>query len=292
MKCSNNLKQLGLACHGYHDANLKFPPGRKIDNYNSYTWTLYTLPFIEQTAKYNGYTGIPDNVFVNNGTKPASDQTSVPDQESIIVTPTPTWLCPSDTMYPVDESGTGWGRARGNYVGCVGNGSMYGQSLGATPTGPGIFAVNPGQSVTGRRSVTMTSITDGTSNTVMLSERQGTTVSGWGGNPGDVTLGNMGAALFTTLYPPNTTVPDLLRGNGDGDSAVCPAQHGDTTYKPGCSWSGSTQANAYASANSRHTSGVNIGLADGSVRFVNNSVLGTTWWGLGSQSAGEVLGDY
>ncbi|QJX00831.1 DUF1559 domain-containing protein [Frigoriglobus tundricola] len=284
MKCSNNLKQLGLANHGFHDANSRFPPGRKYDNYNSYTWTIYTLPYIEQTAKAAGYIGLPDNMT-------ASDQTNVPDNQNALPLPVPTWLCPSDTIYPIDESGSVWGRARGNYVGCVGNGSMYGQPLGATPSGPGIFSINAGQSPPGRK-VTIPTISDGTSNTVMLSERQGTTVSGWGGNPGDVTLGNMGAALFTTLYTPNTTVPDLLRGNGDGDPSVCPSQHGDTVYQPGCTWSGSTQANAYASANSRHTNGVNVGLADGSVRFVNTSVLGTTWWALGTMSGGEVFGDY
>ena len=283
MKCSNNLKQLALAAHGYHGDNNRFPPGRKIDGYNSYTWTIYTLPYIEQTAKYAGYHGLPDNVG-------ASDQTAVPDDQSALPQPVPTWLCPSDLIYPTDESGSVWGRARGSYVGSVGNGNIHGQVLLANPTGPGIFTVNPGQGTSGRYKCTLTTIPDGTSNTIMLTERQGTTVSGWGGAPGDVTLGNMGAALFTTLYPPNTTVPDMIFDGGGGSNG-CPQNRSDTLYSVPCSPS-STEAAAYASANSRHTNGVNIALTDGSVRYVTNSVNGATWWGLGTIAGKEVLQDY
>ena len=164
-------------------------------------------------------------------------------------------------------------RARGNYVGCVGAGNLYGQSLGGTPFGPGIFAVNQGvTTITNRRQSKLTDISDGTSNTIILSERQGPTLSGWAGNPGDITLGNMGAGLFCTLNPPNSTVSDLLIGNAPGDSGVCPQSHGDNNYKPLCNYAGSTATNVFASANSKHTNGVNVGLADGSVKFVSNSV--------------------
>jgi hypothetical protein len=47
------------------------------------------------------------------------------------------------------------------------------------------------------------------------------------------------------LNSPNTTVADLLRGNSDGDAAVCPQNHADAGYKPPCSYAGSNQANAY-----------------------------------------------
>jgi prepilin-type N-terminal cleavage/methylation domain-containing protein/prepilin-type processing-associated H-X9-DG protein len=286
MKCGNNIKQLGLACHGYHDAMLSLPPGRKADAYNAYPWTLYTLPYIEQQAKYAGYLGLPDS----NG---AVCQVNVPDNIGVIAAgPVPIWLCPSDSVQPLDEGGSGWARTRGNYSGCVGNGNLYGQSLGATPSGGGIFYSNQGQVPANRPKVKLTDIKDGTSGTLMISERQGTTLAGWGGNPGDVTLGNMGSALFSSLYPPNTTVPDLLRGNFDGDSGACPQPHGDNIYKPACSWSGATETTAYASANSNHTNGVNIGLADGSVRFVSNSVNPTIWWALGTMSGGEVIADY
>jgi prepilin-type N-terminal cleavage/methylation domain-containing protein len=48
MQCQNNLKQLGLACHGYHDANQKLPPG--VGHYGCCwgTWAMVILPYIEQ----------------------------------------------------------------------------------------------------------------------------------------------------------------------------------------------------------------------------------------------------
>src|SRR5437879_9214452 len=48
MSCSNNLKQLTLALHNYHDTNLVFPYCRKYDEDQAYTWTHLILPFIEQ----------------------------------------------------------------------------------------------------------------------------------------------------------------------------------------------------------------------------------------------------
>src|SRR6187399_1282332 len=60
MKCQNNLKQLGLAMHNYHDANQRFPYGRKRDEYNAYTWSLYILPHHEQDNKFKGYPGLAD----------------------------------------------------------------------------------------------------------------------------------------------------------------------------------------------------------------------------------------
>src|ERR671934_2491015 len=58
MSCSNNLKQLALGLHNYHDANLKFPWSRKWDfvaDGNIYTWTQLILPYVEQDAAYKGF---------------------------------------------------------------------------------------------------------------------------------------------------------------------------------------------------------------------------------------------
>src|SRR5450631_4175318 len=51
-QCANNLKQIGLAVHGYHDANREIPPGRL--NYDGgMSWTVLILPYIEQKDFYN-----------------------------------------------------------------------------------------------------------------------------------------------------------------------------------------------------------------------------------------------
>jgi prepilin-type N-terminal cleavage/methylation domain-containing protein/prepilin-type processing-associated H-X9-DG protein len=72
MQCGNNLKQMGLALHNYHDTYGSFPPGsvyKKVGNYWNYydTWTISILPFIEQQNLYNLYNptlpnAVPDNV--------------------------------------------------------------------------------------------------------------------------------------------------------------------------------------------------------------------------------------
>jgi len=289
MKCQNNLKQLALACHNYHDANSKLPTARKADEYNAYTWSLYILPYHEQTAKYQGYPGLSDSA-------PGKNQTQAPVALGAALNAVvSTWQCPSDSYPQVGEASPNdgsWARARGNYAACVGAGSMYGtQLLNGVPFGPGVFAVSPGQTATNQKKLTLQGITDGTSNTVLLGERLSTTVAGWGGNPGDITLGNMGAGLFSTLNSPNTTVADLLRGNADGDAAVCPQNHADASYKPPCSYAGSTQANAYASSFSNHTGGVNAAMGDGSVRFVRNSINITAWRAMGTALGGEAISD-
>lgn len=290
-KCTNNLKQLALGLHGSHDQTGKFPPGRKEDAFNAFTWSLYSLPFIEQTAKYAGYPGV-DNV--SNSPIPTNQTMAPAATQAAMEATVSTWLCPSDSYPTIGESGGGWARARGNYAGCVGAGSMYGTQLtigtALTPFGPGVFYVSPGQNYKNARRTTFTDMLDGTSNTVVLGERLSTTVTGWGGLPGDITLGNMGGGLFTTALTPNTTTADLLRGNSDGDVGACPQQgHADTLYKPQCAYAGSTQGNAYASAFSKHTGGVNVGMGDGSVRFIRDTIDATTWRAMGTMAGGESI---
>src|SRR5262245_20371689 len=60
MQCSNNLKQLALACHGYHDAYGAMPYGRKFDNWDAYTWSELVLPYIEQDNVHKGYLGLSE----------------------------------------------------------------------------------------------------------------------------------------------------------------------------------------------------------------------------------------
>lgn len=290
MSCQNNLKQIGLACHSYHDTNSSLPYARKRDVYNAYTWSSVILPYMEQGNKYTLMTGIADptvdNLSVRGGA--AADR---PGNEALIKS----YCCPSDQPPRAGEAGSNWGRNRGNYLGCVGAGNMYGQAFtGQTPSVQlaGIFLTSPGQTVTNRSACKLTEITDGTSNTIMFSEGLSTSVTGWGGNPGDIMLGNMGAALFTTFNPPNTTVADLLRGNGDGDNQVCPQNRGDPLYTAPCAWTGSTQANSYYSARSKHSGGVNVGMGDGSVRFASDNINPVTWRQVGTRVGGETPGDW
>jgi len=293
MKCQNNLKQLGIAAHAYHDATGSLPYGRKLDDYNAYSWSSLILPYIEQENKYKGMVGIVSPTAQNISSTAGGGGTPESLANSALVS---VYACPSDNPPLVDEPNSVWARNRGNYVGCVGAGNMYGQAIGTqTPTSGlgGIYVTSPGQPIGQAFTVKLTQITDGTSNTVMFSEALSPSVSGWGGNPGDILLGNMGSCLFTTFNPPNSTVADLLRGNGDGDSAVCPQNHADGVYPPTiCTWAGSTQANSWASARSRHTGGVNVGMGDGSCRFISNTIDPNTWRSLGTRAGGEIVSNF
>jgi len=283
-QCQNNLKQMGLAMHGFHDTNGKLPYGRKFDEYNSYTWSELILPFIEQGAVYTGFTGCPDATSRNI--------TSLPDQITSRSALIKTYACPSDNTPIVGEAGGTWARGRGCYAACTGPGNLYGEAIGgSTPFGPGMFAVNHGQTPALPSVVKLTDVSDGLSNTVMISERLTTTVTGWGGNPGDILLGNMGAALFSTYDTPNSGAQDHLRGNSDGDPAACPQTHADGAYTAPCIGDVS-DANARAAARGKHPGGVLAALGDGSVRFVSNSVDATIWRGAGTRTGGEVLGNF
>ena len=112
--------------------------------------------------------------------------------------------------------------------------------------------------------------------------------SGWGGVMGEILYGNMGGGLFSASLTPNTSSPDRPIG-------PCPQDQGDTVYNAPCLslggnawWTPSAQG-AYAGARSHHTSGVNAALADGSVRFVADSIDLRTWRGLATMAGGEAV---
>jgi prepilin-type processing-associated H-X9-DG protein len=122
-------------------------------------------------------------------------------------------------------------------------------------------------------------ITDGTSNTLLMAEvRQGQGLDCRGGTWwGD-------AAGFSAYLAPNSTDPDHTYV---GEQYCIP---GDPKNPP-CADLGPSNV-AYFGSRSRHSGGVNVLLADGSVRFVNNQVNLVTWRALGSAWGGEVFGDY
>ena len=303
-QCSNNLKQLALACHGYYDSNQCMPYGRKYDIWDTYTWTQLILPYIEQTAVYNDYWTLPMNVFDPassadqqypgpNG--PIGDDPRLREARQAIIPP---FLCPSDPGPRLNEEypGSHYGFERGNYRGCVGSGDMYGNATDTTngPWGKGIFGVQPKQTVSPNKGpqthgVRVADIPDGTSNTLLLSECVVATVGGqtWGGPIGETIYGNMGGALYSGSLTPNSSAPDRPIG-------PCPKDQGDTLYKPPClslggnAWWTPSALKAYAGARSYHTGGVNAALADGSVRFYADTIDQFTWRALSTRAGGEV----
>jgi prepilin-type N-terminal cleavage/methylation domain-containing protein/prepilin-type processing-associated H-X9-DG protein len=300
MSCQNNLKQLGLALHAFHDNFQHFPYARKHDTFYSYTWTQLVLPFMEQSATYQIYVNI-------GGLEAIGSVSEIPNAQlygarTALFKP---FFCPSDTGPILNEAANqAVGRARGNYRGCVGPGDLYALYIDTSPgsgirivKSPGIFTVAPRQSIVNEwgfgpiAECRIADITDGTSNTLMLSEGLNATLTTnvWGGPMGDNHMGVMGGSLFSTGLLPNSIYPDYIAG-------PCPQDQGDLAYKAPClSYDKSSNPDstwAVAAARSKHNGGVNVALADASVRFVSNSVNPWTWVWLGTRAGNESSSDF
>jgi prepilin-type N-terminal cleavage/methylation domain-containing protein len=173
-QCLNNLKQIGLALHGYHDVNQALPPGYRAsmpysdgatDTTPGWGWAAFILPYIEQD---NVYRQVSFNQPVQNS--PA------------IQTMVKMFLCPSDltppSAFPVPD---GFGKticlaAPTSYAACCGRDASDTRDA----TGDGVFYRNS--------RVRIADITDGTSNTILVGERAWAKQNGaWAGAiPGGV----------------------------------------------------------------------------------------------------------
>ena len=295
MACQNNLKQLSLACLNYLDGARKFPYGRKYDIWDAYTWTELVLPYVEQQAVQDNYWTLFRKGYViapglPSPLGPGGDDSRM---RAARHTNIPVFYCPSDRTPSENETQTlTAGFLRGNYSGCVGSGDMYGTTVDASqgPWGIGCFGVSRDQSfdLGTVNQCTVSRIVDGTSKTILLSETIAANVPipAWGGPMGEIIYGNMGGALFSAAYQPNSDVADFIYG-------LCPARAGDQSYRgpcvdtPNIHWSPSALG-AYASARSRHISGVLAAMADGSVRFFEDQIQRDISRALGTIATGDV----
>ena len=267
MSCTNNLKQWGLAMHGYHDANGKLPYTAKSSPRQ--TFVPLALPHLEQAAVVAGFSEASSQFYL----PPFIVQNSM---TGTFTTPVKVFYCPSDRPGGIWKDDSYW-RARGNYLVNWGNVTVGG-------TGPttdvgvfGNFGPTPKQ-------MRLTDIGDGTSNTLLMAEiiiaKQDSSGTGYDGR-GDIYNDDSGSpgSMFMTIYPPNTTVADY---------GWCQSSSGDP--KMPCSYNGNS--NSHYSARSRHTGGVNALNCDGSVRFYSDSTPQATWRLLGSPNDGQVIPNF
>jgi prepilin-type N-terminal cleavage/methylation domain-containing protein/prepilin-type processing-associated H-X9-DG protein len=174
IQCQNNLKQIGLAAHGYHDANQGFPPGYiaaapysdgATDTAPGWGWGAFLLPYVEQNNLYNQL----------NLSQPVQNSPAIQTMVKV-------YLCPSDLTppgpFPVTD---GLGNticlaAPTSYAACCGSDA----SDTTDPTGLGVFYRNS--------RVRMTDIADGTSSTILIGEKAWSNANGvWAGAiPGGV----------------------------------------------------------------------------------------------------------
>lgn len=296
-QCLSNLKNLSLGSLNHESSKKELPPGRKFDWWDSYTWTQYILPNIEQQAVYQLYWTLPDPKFngAHNGSNgPIGNDARLRQARHSQV---PLFYCPSDTTPMPNEMDTQeYGFWRGSYRACTGATDLYGdrivfadgyqpgQAKGAmgvthTPTNPPT-ARSPG--------VRLKEITDGTSRTLLFSEGLVPSIPGWGGAMGETIYGNMGGALFSNYTTPNTSAEDYING-------ICPKDQGDNEYLPACRSANPGPQNQpagagiYAAARSVHQGGVNTSMVDGSNKFVSDSVDLTVWRAIATIANDETL---
>jgi len=298
MKCSNNLKQLGIALHNYEGTIGKWPalypgtaPGSTTFNYK-YTWSVLAQlnPNLEQTSIYNSM-DITQPMYDATNQITAQNKFAVVQKISI-------FLCPSDRGVPVSSAYGVTDMGPTNYVANHGSGLSSG-GYGSPIAGDGIFpAVN---------GVKITDITDGTSNTVAMSESilgDGAEVSST--QPGDEKVAYKYLGFRGTL--PNDSncagTPSVWNGYNrrgfmwaSGEARCVSYNHYYTPNSksfdciandPTMTWI----AVGYRAARSRHTGGVNALYGDGSVRFVQDAIQPQTWRNLSTRANGEVVGDY
>jgi prepilin-type N-terminal cleavage/methylation domain-containing protein len=300
-QCKNNLKQIGLALHNYHDVFQGFPAGWSIDtrNFGLQYWGLSILPFIDQAAIYNQWNGNCPNIdeAALLGFSPVAVANNTTLAKSVI----PAFLCPSNpTAATVEKYGITraleptvpfdihWSSARNDYSavsGVRGNFANLAYAGNAGGTRHGVLSGDGWEKIR--------SITDGTSNTVMVCELTGGRTI-YSNNKPDAALNNY------VGYPPNPGIvqdfqggawADLYNGENWINGALlsgCP----DPLSGPDGGPCAINCCNRPGNMHSFHSGGSHGLIADGSVRFLSQNIAAQTLAGLITVQKGEVIGEF
>jgi len=264
LQCKNNLRQLGLALHNYHETHQVLPPVALSGAWmgSGFGWGAMILPQLEQTAIYSQL-----NFNVLN--------TSTATNRDFMNRSIPVFRCPSDTspvharIPNVSAPLTPYDVATASYIGVIGNDITYTPDL-TDPPGNGLFKFN--------RAVRFSAVTDGASQTFAMGEwRDYYAYSDpilpdkWGSWPStwccwQLHDGSYGSVSGGPKYVVSVQLP------------VNSASHIQPTIN--------------TSISSEHFDGANVLLVDGSVRFLSENTEITIMKKLASISGGEVVGEY
>ncbi len=316
MQCVNNLKQIGLALHNYHNVNDCFPPGA-YQAYNATTkayinngdWSAAArlLPTLEQQALYNA---------ANFSIACYNDSIGDVVNSTVTATRVKGFLCPSDSPPDFALLGAGYtAPAPGNsYFASLGSTLEFaGNQTGGPPNG--VFQYNQNGGAIG-----INRITDGTSYTIAFGE--------WkigSGNTAAITPAS--DIVFLGSFPPgvtrNTPQTSMPAGAGPFEqwigqcaSAIKTVNRQGKTVAlgqswavglmsftlgttllppnspyPNCSTNGANTVESPGMMNLRsyHSGGANVVLCDGSVKFIKDGISMPTIWALGSRAQGEIV---
>lgn len=324
-QCKNNLKQIGLALHNYHDVHKTLPPGVTVAGTgvsNHLSWTFHVLPFFDQAPLFKKFDSKQHYLHANNTTAAG------PLVQTILTAA----RCPSDAGPDQDTNGSSSGSdmmGLSNYVGNYGVGMPdFGVDMKRMQ---GIMGANT--------RVRFRDIKDGTSNVIFVAERRNPKIcSTWdadgdtgdaGGVNGETGTNALGgcsywaasAAAATVVADPTDTTGDatlyqILGTTRSGDAAsaqlngnmgagandwstgagtvrinktvatVAPAAQAVVTM------SGDNQDSTTVGFSSWHTGGCQAVLGDGTVRFLSENINSDIYQNLSRRSDGKTLGEF
>lgn len=279
--CKNNLKQIGVALHNYHDTFNVLPPGyiargvAAADNAAAETgpgfaWGTMLLPMLEQAALYDSLNFNLNATHVDNI-----------DSGRVIIN---TMLCPSDpapTSFTVNDGSNDYVLASANYVGVFGYGNVTMNP--GQPTGKGAFYRNS--------NTNLRDITDGTSNTMLVGERTyehdfvaalnatAANSTWYAAIPGVERLAGMSHAMMTDAQG------SLVLGHVGQPAMTMPMAMMAMHHTP-------NTTNHIVNFSSPHQGGIQFLMADGSVHFLSENVYYDTFRHLGERADGEVVSEF
>lgn len=325
-QCGNNLKQLGIALHGFHDAHKHFPLGEPDDDNNSWCWRFWILPFLDQNHLYEA--AMNDPIVTNRPYLPPDmgagrniqniDTLTFPQQQTNTATGSTipggvagqqlaVYICPADNLprMSTHSAGTHWGPfAKTNYCGNIGSSPSSPLMTGNVPPltmGCGGSSTNAGMlqgsNFNGmltfsnhniiNHCVQIAHVSDGTSNTVFV---------------GEVTESlNLSVTITNTV-----TFPSWAGGSGNNPGASISLTTGmnvgtacnntpglgntfrfmDGSYPLNCPKTVAASDNSFGS---QHEGGGNFLFADGTVRFIANGIDSLTYQALGTRATNDLV---
>ena len=318
-QCVNNMKQLGLGIHNYLSANGTFPMGASSAIYDAtlvynvkQNLSLHAalLPYIEQTQ-------IANALNFNFGCEDSSGTLAYLVNSTGTNAKIAAFCCPSDPNAGIpDHNGT---PNTNNYYGYVGTTTTFSQ-IGTNAPYANLNVKSLGMPTTGLFGFQLANgietCIDGTSNTIAFAEavvgnqsqrarQQRTGVVNVSGiqsyeavDISSLGVASVKAALATCQAAWNAgSGLDLQRGENWAHGSMCmtlfnavgtPNLYNDSwTY---CARIGSGSRADFNNADSYHPGGVNVTMADGSVKYIKDTVNISTWMALGTKSNGEVIG--
>lgn len=259
-RCANNLKQLTMAMHHYHDAHNTLPAGTGGYGCCWGTWQVSVLPYIEQDNLSRLYV----NWGGNDTTGPR--YSGAPNTVNVTNKRLPVLTCPSDTPNAPFSNLTNH-----NYAVNYGN-TSYTQaaSLNGVVFRGAPFKPNFNGETKGFR---FADIVDGTSTTMLVAEviqgqRRDLRGFTWWGD----------ASGFETYQAPNSSQPDVIYTTSYCDSGL---------PNPPCIGAPTSTLPIMMAARSRHPGGVQAGMGDGGVRLITNAVDFSVWRALSTTAGGE-----